>query len=263
MIGEYRKLVALGSSFAAGPGIEPVADTNAMRSTRNYAHLLADRLDAELIDLTVSGATTATILHTPQLTATGVQYPPQIDGLPEDADLVTLTAGGNDLEFAGSMLYAAWSRAQPDSPLTDMLGAGFPSGTPEPTDRGVESMAQGLIDIAAEIRHRAPWSRVVLVDYLTVIDDGPQPAEWPFSADETEKFRRMQRSLARGYTVAAKRSGAELLRASALSEGHGLGSADAWVFDFQQSIEVTGSSFHPNEAGMSMIADALESLLHS
>jgi hypothetical protein len=47
----YRKIIALGSSFAAGPGIEPIEDTNAMRSSRNYAHLLADRLGANLVDL--------------------------------------------------------------------------------------------------------------------------------------------------------------------------------------------------------------------
>ena len=36
-----RTIAALGSSFAAGPTIEPVDDVDAMRSTRNYPHLLA------------------------------------------------------------------------------------------------------------------------------------------------------------------------------------------------------------------------------
>ena len=61
-----RHLAALGSSFAAGPGIEPFADKRAWRSSPNYAHLLADRLGCDLTDLTVSGATTATILERPQ-----------------------------------------------------------------------------------------------------------------------------------------------------------------------------------------------------
>lgn len=109
----YRKIAALGSSFAAGPGIHPVADPDAMRSSRNYASLLAARLGADLADLTVSGATTATILHTPQVTMTGAQFPPQVDGLPADADLVTVTAGGNDLQFASSMLFErGWQRTR-------------------------------------------------------------------------------------------------------------------------------------------------------
>ena len=94
-----RLVAALGSSFAAGPGIEPVADTGAMRSGANNAHLLATTLGADLTDLTVSGATTANILDEPQLSRTGVRYPPQVSGLPAEADLVTVTAGGNDLQI--------------------------------------------------------------------------------------------------------------------------------------------------------------------
>src|SRR3954470_1574461 len=56
-----RRIAALGSSYAAGPGIEPVADRRAHRSARNYPQLLAERLGAALTDLTVSGATTETI----------------------------------------------------------------------------------------------------------------------------------------------------------------------------------------------------------
>jgi hypothetical protein len=38
MVATYHLIAALGSSFAAGPGIEPVADAAAMRSQKNYAH---------------------------------------------------------------------------------------------------------------------------------------------------------------------------------------------------------------------------------
>jgi hypothetical protein len=55
-------IAALGSSFAAGPGIDPIVDVGAMRSGSNYAHLLAKATDARLVDLTVSGATTSNIL---------------------------------------------------------------------------------------------------------------------------------------------------------------------------------------------------------
>ncbi|OII18442.1 hypothetical protein BIV01_02545 [Curtobacterium sp. MCBA15_013] len=78
-----------------------------MRSGNNYAHQLADRLGAELVDRTVSGATTANVIDTPQEVAEGVSFPPQIDGLPTNADVVTVPAGGNDLHFAGAMLYSA------------------------------------------------------------------------------------------------------------------------------------------------------------
>ena len=85
-------IAALGSSFAAGPTLEPVAERAAMRSAVNYPHRLARALGADLVDLSVSGATTATILDDAQTIAPTVQFPPQIDGLPADADLVTITA---------------------------------------------------------------------------------------------------------------------------------------------------------------------------
>jgi hypothetical protein len=92
----YQLIAAVGSSFAAGPGIEPIVEVAAMRSGKNYAHLLAGRLGARLVDLAVSGATTANIVDTPQQMAGGQAFPPQIDGVPADADIVTIMAGGND-----------------------------------------------------------------------------------------------------------------------------------------------------------------------
>jgi len=257
----YRHIVALGSSFAAGPGIQPVEDPAAMRSKRNYAHLLADRLGAQLVDLTVSGATTATILDTPQITAGGTQDPPQIHGLPAGADLVTLTAGGNDLQFAASMLYEAWSRTDPSSPIVTMMAPQFPNGIPAPTAATIDTMAQGLVHIVREVRSRAVNARVILVDYLTVLSEATgTDDDWPFLAEQTAAFGRIQDGIAQGYRIAADHAGVEVLRASALSAGHALGSSEPWVFGFQPALETTAWSFHPNEKGMTAVADALAEL---
>lgn len=197
----YRHIAALGSSFAAGPGIEPVEDPDAMRSKRNYAHLVAGRLGAELTDLTVAGATTTTILHEPQTTMSRVQYAPQISGVPQTADLVTVTAGGNDLQFATSMLYEAWVRADPTSPMVAMMAAEFPSGIPVPTATAVAAMSSGLIDIVTAVRSRAPGARVILVDYLTVIGDRTrQSTAWPFDEAHTAVFRDIQDAIAEGLS---------------------------------------------------------------
>ena len=98
------KIAALGSSFAAGPSIDPVIDQAAMRSGRNYPHQLAEKLDADLVDLTVSGATLLNVLNEPQTTRSGEVFPPQLEGLPPDADIVTLTGGGNDLCYGHVMI---------------------------------------------------------------------------------------------------------------------------------------------------------------
>jgi hypothetical protein len=171
-----------------------------MRSARNYPHLLAQTLGAALVDLTVSGATTANILSAPQTTMTGREFAPQIDGLPSDADLVTITAGGNDLQFIGSMLFAAWSKFDPGGPMARMLGEEFAGGLPTVTDHDIDSTATGLAAIVAAVRVRARQARVVLVDYLTVVtEQTPTGGGEVFMDDELALFLRTQEALGQAY----------------------------------------------------------------
>lgn len=256
-----RIIAALGGSFAAGPTIEPVADVDAMRSSRNYAHLFADQLGAELVDLTVSGATTANIIDTPQQTA-GREFPPQIDGLPADADLVTITAGGNDLQFLGSMLFAAWSAFEPGGMMAQMLGQSLTDGLPNVTDDDINLAAEGLASVVAAVRSRAPHARIVLVDYLTIVTEHtPTDQDGSFTAAELAVFLRIQAAVGQAYRIAADRSGAELLAMSVASTDHALGSDEPWVFGFQPVMARTAGSFHPNAAGMRAVADELSRLV--
>jgi lysophospholipase L1-like esterase len=269
----YQLIAAVGSSFAAGPGIEPVVEATAMRSGKNYAHLLAGRLGARLVDLTVSGATTANIVDTPQQMAGGPAFPPQIDGVPADADIVTITAGGNDLQFAGSLLYAASMRLEPQAPMATMLKPMFPGGIPLPADHTVEQATEGLVRVVEKARAKAPAARILLVDYLTVLDEDSGPAT-PFSDEELSQLLLLQAATARVFKDAARRARPELILASSLSSGHALGSPKPWVqpfypfteqagASFQQAMMHTGASFHPNEAGMAAIAAELERVLTS
>jgi lysophospholipase L1-like esterase len=258
---EYQHIVALGSSFAAGPGIDPLVDRTAMRSGRNYPHLLAARLGAALTDLTVSGATTGTILDQPQRARPGRTFPPQAQGIPADADLVTVTAGGNDLGYAAGMLRAAWAGWLRSRPLTRPLGSALGRAAPPPaTEAAVEGAASGLVRVVETARARAPRARVVLVDYLTVLgpDTRTGPAV-PLSADEITAFRRVADRLAQAFATAARRTGADLLQASALSADHALGSAEPWVTAFRPSPRHV--PFHPCAEGMRAVADALYRLV--
>jgi lysophospholipase L1-like esterase len=118
---KYRTMVALGSSFAAGPGITPLASRAAGRSTRNYAHLVSRVLGAQLIDATVSGATTTTILNQAHW-AGGRRFPPQILSVPEHADLITITAGGNEFGYLVTVMRTAGMNWLAARPLTQALG---------------------------------------------------------------------------------------------------------------------------------------------
>lgn len=253
-------IVALGSSFAAGPTLLPVADRAAMRSAANYPHRLAAALDADLVDLTVSGATAGTILHAPQVIAPGVRFPPQIDGLPPAADLVTLTAGGNDLGYIGSMLTAAWRRHDPSAPMSALLGPQYPR-IPPVTAQSLDAVAGELARIVGAVRSRAPRARVVLVDYLTVLGTASRSSVVDFDVDELRAFRALQDALERAFRHAAGQSGAELVAVSEHSRGHGLGSAAPWVNDFVPDPRRTAGSFHPTQAGMAAVAALLVTAL--
>jgi len=255
-----RHVAALGSSFAAGPGLAPVVDKAAMRSGRNYPHLLAERLGAELTDLTVSGATTASILRHPQRGpgAPWRLFPPQIAGVPADADLVTVTAGGNDLSYIGALLRRSAAAQLRGRWWTRPLGAALAGSKPTVTEDDVERVATGLAEIVWTARARAPRARLVLVDYFTVVGPATRPGpELPLSPDEIAACRAVGERLATAFERAAERTAADLVRVSALSADHALGSAEPWLAGWLGRWSAMASSFHPNEAGMRAVADAI------
>jgi lysophospholipase L1-like esterase len=265
LMSEIRRMVALGSSFAAGPGIQPVADRRAGRSKRNYAHLLADTLSAELTDATVSGATTANILDTPQRTARHT-FAPQIDLVARDADLVTITAGGNDVDYLGGLIALAFSAWLDQHWFSRPLAARFrqPSA-PDVSPGRIESATSGLARIVDEVRLRAPGARILLVDYLTIVDaDARQSSALPFDGSARARFRDVADKLAGAFAEASRRSGAELVEVSSISAGHGVDSAEPWVRGFHAGISLRSlTPFHPNEVGMQHVANAILEHLES
>lgn len=250
---KFNHIAALGSSFAAGPGIRPIENRAARRSALNYPHLLARRIGAQLTDLTVSGATTETILEKPQRAGI-VKFDPQIRGLPSDADLVTVTAGGNDVGYIGAMFAAAWAAKLAKVPLLRRLSPGEVGPVPAQL---VKRATTGLEGIVAGVRHRAPNARILLVDYFTLIGNhtasGPNT---PFTAETLSALQARGQQVADIFREAANRSGAELVRLSEESENHDLGSPEPWVTGFRPQ-ERGAAPFHPNIAGMRSAAELI------
>ena len=253
------RVVALGSSFAAGPGIPPVADAAALRSRRNYPNLVATALGASLIDATVSGATTDTILRTPQRRGLR-RFPPQIESIRtgSEVDLVTITAGGNDLGYLASLLRAGLANRLSSRAITAPLGRRLrgSGATAVPADQ-VERAADGLAAIVAAVAERVPRARILLVDYLTIVGPGTRPSDAvPFTQEELERFRSTAAQLVAAFQRAEQRSVAELVRVSELSQSHALDAREPWVNGLRPFRELS-SSFHPNAPGMRAVADAV------
>ena len=253
--------VALGSSMAAGPGIPPVVDRRAMRSGRNYPHQVAAALDLRLIDATVSGATTATVLRKPQRTLLG-PVPPQIRSLVPDAALVTITVGGNDLGYIGGLTGGSVVTTLAELPLllgpvrSALRGRARFATSPSAHER----VAGSIAEVVEQVRATAPAARIVLVDYLTVVGSHAHRSRaLPLTPEEQELVRRTADGLAAAFVTAAADTGVELVRASAASIDHGVGAPEPWVTGFEWGNPLLGGRipYHPNLAGMTAVAEMI------
>jgi lysophospholipase L1-like esterase len=168
--------------------------------------------------------------------------------------LVTVTAGGNDIGYIGSMFAAAWAAwIGNHTPFRGMKNRPIPAVS----DEALERAAQGLAGVVEAIRGRAPRAEVVLVDYFTLIGDqtttGPTS---PFGEEAIAALRRTGKQLAQVFLDAADRTGATLVELSEASEGHALGSPEPWVTGFQPMTRGV-ASFHPNAEGMQAAAQLI------
>jgi lysophospholipase L1-like esterase len=249
------RYVALGSSFAAGPGIKPLADKAAGRSGRNYPRLVAEALGLELTDVTYSGATTANILRERQDEA-----PPQIDAVGPDTALVTITAGGNDLDYIGTFIRGSMMNtlAKPATLLGRRVANRIRARVSYLKDPAeYDAVAASLTEIVTTIRDRAPRSRVVLVDYLTVVGPGTRPRlDVPLNEEQLPSIVMMADGLAKAFATAAERTGADLVAASAAGSSHAVGSTEPWTSGFRLGPG-RAAPYHPTAAGMAAVAELI------
>jgi lysophospholipase L1-like esterase len=259
VIGPGSRYVALGSSFAAGPGIEPIVQKQAGRSGNNYAHLVATELGLELTDVTYSGATTAHLLDTKQDDA-----PPQLEAVTPDTALVTITVGGNDLEYVGTFLRGSFlnTMAKPASILGRRVANRIRARVSYLKDETAYDVVSGsLVAVAERIRVQAPQARVLLVDYLTLVGGGTRPRlDVPLNEEQLPSVAMMADGLAAAFAKAAATTGTELIAASAASRDHGIGSPEPWTTGF--TLRPPGIlrgfvPYHPNAAGMRAVADLI------
>lgn len=251
------RYVALGSSFASGPGIEPILHRGCGRSANNYAHLVAERLGLDLVDVTSGGATVADVVHRPQALMTGGTVPPQLDAVGPDTDLVTITVGGNDIEYLLTLLRCSY-RADPDGAPADARAFLGTPVDPAAVDSALAALPEKQAGLVAAVRERAPRARVVLVDYLTVVP-GSATGAFPSSEEHRELCAGIGDRLALATAAAARASGADLVAVSEVSRDHAVGSAEPWVtgWVFGDMATAGVAPYHPNAAGMRAVADLL------
>ncbi|RSM79784.1 SGNH/GDSL hydrolase family protein [Amycolatopsis sp. WAC 01375] len=243
------RYVAMGSSFAAGPGIppqQPGTPAACGRSTKNYASLVAAGRGLALTDATCSGATTANILTTGQ-----AGQPPQIEAVTRETRLVTITIGGNDVGYVGSLFtYGCQNTGGTNCGQVDQNAV----------RAALTTVHEKIGAVIAEVHRRAPRARVLVVDYLTIVPrTAPACDGVPLTPAQLAFEREVADRLAAATRQAARTERATLIPAAAVSAFHDACAAVPWM---ERYAAAPGRvPYHPNEAGMAAVAELITARL--
>lgn len=245
--------VALGDSYAAASGVfppDPYAPVHCARSTRNFANVIANDIGADLTDVTCGAAETGDFF-----TSQYYGVAPQLDAVTADADLVTMTIGGNDsgvfINAIVSCGSAGMSTLGQGSPCKDRYGSSF-----EDTIR--TTTYPSLVNALSAVRAKAPDAQVAILGYPWILPaTGGCFDRMPVASGDVPYLRGVQATLNDAVQRAAAATGATYVDMNAVSEGH-----DAcaplgvrWVEPVLQSTNPV--VVHPNalgEAGMAQQA---------
>lgn len=237
------RYVALGSSFAAGPGVPDLIDSNVIcgRSSGNYAHIVARERGLNLVDATCQSATTANLFESQGLN------PPQLDAVTADTDIVTVTLGGNDIGYAGTSIRCA---------VLAQAGSGCTVDSGERLATAAGRLSEDLVEGIGAIRSKAPDAEILLVTYLRMFpDEGAECAPSnPIDAASSAQLAEMGRFLDDVFRQVADTTSVTLVDAYANTE-HTICAdpADRWVEGAAPAPPAI--VFHPTAAGMSATAD--------
>ncbi|MFM8237927.1 MAG: SGNH/GDSL hydrolase family protein [Actinomycetota bacterium] len=243
--------VALGDSYTAGPFIpDPIGTpVGCLRSGRSWARLLAASTGARLRDASCAGAT-VTRLGRRQIVLGGPN-PAQLARVDDDATLVTLQIGGNDLGF-GSILVRCLALWPVGSPCRNRY-----------IRDGVDTLAVRIARLAPRIgaaidavRRRAPRARIVLVGYPLILPragNGCWP-RMPFTPTDVAYLRSIHFRLERALAVQARAHRAVWVDLAGPSTGHDAcaPAPQRWVEPLVPAVDA--APVHPNATGMAAFA---------
>lgn len=253
---EQVDYVALGDSFTSGSGIPNQIDIVCTRSDRNYPHLVAEAIGAELTDASCGGAVIGDM--------TGRQFgfvPPQFDALKPDTDLVTVSIGGNDLPFGEIVVVCGGlGIVSPiGKPCTNHYNAG---GTDQIAAR-MPALQARLAEVVDGIQERSPNARVLFVGVPSVLPEsgscwGPN---MPVAPGDYAYLVKVTKNLNATFKAAAEQAGAEFADIYTGSVGHDICKpvGTRWVEGvFPGEI---AAPVHPNARGAAGAAVAVQAAI--
>ena len=248
---------ALGDSYASGPLIpnQSLSPLGCLRSDHNYAHLTASALGLSLTDVSCSGATTADMTEA-QNVEPGPN-PPQFNGLSTGTNIVSLTIGGNDIDFSEII-----ENCITYNPFSTPCKNQYDSGGHDQLAERIESTAPKVAAVIQGIHARSPNARVFVVNYPDILPTGS--GCWPtvpLGYGDVPYLHATEERLDSMLATEASLNEATLVNWYAASVGHDSckSSSVRWVEPL-----IPGElayPVHPNKAGMAGGAAALEAAI--
>lgn len=244
------RYVALGDSYSAASGVappDPTAPPSCARSILNYPHVIAGETAAALTDVTCGGADTQDYFSS--------QYPgvaPQLDALGADAELVTMTIGGNNNDtFVNAITRcgtAGLSTLGEGSPCKDRYGSSFADDIRTKT-------YPALVEALDAVHGKAPNAEVAILGYPWILPETVGCFDkMPIAEGDVPYLRGIQATLNDAVRRAAEATATTYVDMNAVSEGH-----DAcqpigvrWVEPVLQGTNPV--IVHPNALGESEMA---------
>lgn len=225
---EMGRYTALGDSYASGVGAgrnDPSSGA-CLRSENNYPNQWAFRhSDWVLRDVTCSGATIADVREK------------QLSAVTEETNLVTVTVGGNDAQFA-SVARACLTEDD----------AYCKTATQWMSHYAKNQMVEELSALYTDIKARAPRALVLVFGYPRVIaESGSCAAPIDLSADKRANMNALADALAEGTMAATTKAGVYFIDMREHFNGHEACSNDPWIHGVDPTDPTV--TFHPNLAG--------------
>jgi lysophospholipase L1-like esterase len=248
------KYVAMGSSYAAGPKIpDAVPNQSCGRSTGNYAHLVATALGLDLTEVSCIGATIDNVTTTPQ-----TMNPLQIEAVTPDTRVITITIGGNDVNYSASLVACGRDGANGQSCLETSADAAAPDVDSPAIDSLLNQVENKLVAMLGKVQQAAPTARIYLVAYPMVLPEPavPCPPDVPMQPADAIFLGTVGARLQAAFSSAAAIAGVSFVDVYGPSHGHdACAPADQRWVEGQANPAV--APYHPNAAGMRAVADLI------
>ncbi|HTY97935.1 MAG TPA: SGNH/GDSL hydrolase family protein, partial [Solirubrobacteraceae bacterium] len=239
---EGPKYVALGDSYSAGTGtglfLEGEENENCYRSPAAYPELIAAEKRYKLSFQACNGATTGDVKAA------------QLQALSAATRLVTISIGGNDVNFGG--ILEACVKAQflgNEEACVNAISKG--------EEFAKKVLPNRLMQQYAEIRSKAPNATVIVLGYPKLFQkDGRTCKPYEPSESAAKQLNKAAVLLDSVISTQAKAAGFSFVNPTAPFEAHELCSAEPWLNGLEGLIieQLKAESYHPDREGQTEFA---------